>query len=146
MVSYPIIHKKEGMKEALHMLQISSHPNNLSIVEDLVKSVVKNNKLNDDLHGNILISLTEAVTNAMVHGNCCDQNKNVLINYSQQPNQLMFRISDEGRGFDPEALPDPTTPENINTIGGRGVFLMRQLTHRLRFKDSGRTVEMLFRI
>ncbi len=134
------------MKEALHMLQIPSHPNNITVVEDLVKSVVTGNNLPEDMHGNILISLTEAVTNAIVHGNCCDCNKNVVIHFSQQTNQLMFRISDEGSGFNPETLPDPTSPENINSIGGRGVFLMRQLSDRLRFRDSGRTVEMHFRI
>ena len=134
------------MKEALHMIQIASHPNNISLVEGLVQNIASGKKLSDDLHGNILISLTEAVNNAIVHGNCCDKSKNVQICFSQRRNQLKFKISDEGRGFDPEKLPDPTSPENICNIGGRGVFLIRQLCDHIEFKDNGRTVEMHFKI
>lgn len=134
------------MKEALHMIQISSHPNNISLVEGLVQNIASGKNLSQDLHGNILISLTEAVNNAIVHGNGCDKNKNVQICFSQRRNQLKFKVSDEGSGFDPESLPDPTAPENICNIGGRGVFLMRQLSDQVVFKDNGRTVEMHFKI
>lgn len=135
-----------NMKEALHMVQISSNPCNITKVEDLVQKITSGRNLSQDLHGNILVSLTEAVNNAIIHGNCCDHNKNVKIVFTERRNQIKFKVSDEGKGFNPDTLPDPTAPENIYNIGGRGVFLMRQLCDQLVYKDSGRTVEMHFNI
>ena len=134
------------MKEAQHMVQISSNPNNIAVVQDLVNNIVKVQSLSADLYGNILISITEAVNNAILHGNCCDKSKNVQIRYTQRRNEIKFKISDEGRGFDHSNVADPTSPENICNIGGRGVFLMRQLSDYIEFKDNGRTVEMSFKI
>ncbi|GAB1397423.1 MAG TPA: ATP-binding protein [Saprospiraceae bacterium] len=134
------------MKEALHMVQISSQPNNIALVEALVQKITTGKNLSQDLHGNILVSLTEAVNNAIIHGNCCDKNKNVKIEYTERRNLIKFKVSDEGKGFNPDSIPDPTAPENIYNIGGRGVFLMRQLCDQIVFKDKGRTVEMHFNI
>ena len=59
---------------------------------------------------------------------------------------ISFKISDEGDGFDPKTIPDPTLPENLERCGGRGVFLMHKLSNRVVFSDNGRTVEIEFEI
>ena len=94
----------------------------------------------------MLISLTEAVTNAITHGNHYDENKVVQINLQKKSDTIAIRVSDQGCGFDPESVPDPTCDENICKCGGRGVFLMQRLCDQIHYKDNGRTVEMHFKI
>ena len=126
------------------MLKFNSNPRNVVEVESFVEKVVSRYQLNPDIQGNILISLTEAVTNAIKHGNMMDENKKVEVKLQENNNRLSFSITDEGEGFDFNNLPDPTAPENLMKCGGRGVFLMRQLADELRFRDNGSTVEMRF--
>ncbi len=128
------------------MLRLSSNPRNVAKVETLVERLAAKYRISPDTYGNMLISLTEAVTNAIIHGNSNDESKEVKIQLSKNTDSLSFRTSDEGPGFDYNNLPDPTSPENILNIGGRGVFLMRQLSDNVEFHDGGRTVEMEFRI
>ena len=132
--------------QAENMLRLSSDPRNVSSVETFVERVAQKYKIAPDLYGNILISLTEAVNNAITHGNGNDKSKTVevMLREDRNGNTLSFQIKDEGRGFDFNNLPDPTSPENLTRIGGRGVFLMHQLSDRVDFQDNGSTVEMKF--
>ena len=123
-----------------------SHPSCISEVEDFVQRLVNRLNVDPNLYPNILISLTEAVNNAMQHGNQFDKTKNILVSYQEQPHQIRLTISDEGSGFDPYKIPDPTSQDHIQEEGGRGVFLMKQLTDEIHFLDHGRTVELLWRI
>lgn len=128
------------------MLKLASDPKNVTRVESFVEHLVEKYKISPDVYGNILISLTEAVTNAMIHGNCNDKTKCVQVKLKKKNNIIAFLISDEGGGFDFDNLPDPTAPENLLKIGGRGVFLMRQLSDDVAFYDNGSTVEICFKI
>ena len=128
------------------MLKLPSNPRNIAMVESFVEKMVHRYKLTPDIYGNILISLTEAVNNAIIHGNRNDESKSVKIQLDKRKDRLNIRVSDEGRGFDYHNLPDPTAPENIMKVGGRGVFLMHQLTDDIKFDDNGSTVEMHFKI
>ena len=128
------------------MLTLSSHPKSISEVEPFVEKLLSKYSISPDQYGNILISLTEAVTNAITHGNRNDENKTVKVALKKRKNALAFRITDEGPGFDFNNLPDPTAPENLLKIGGRGVFLMRQLSDQIKFFDNGSTVEMQFKL
>jgi serine/threonine-protein kinase RsbW len=111
-----------------------------------VQRLVTRLNIDPNLYPNILISLTEAVNNAMQHGNRYDENKKILVSYQPQPHQIRLTISDEGTGFDPYKVPDPTTEKHIEEEGGRGVFLMKQLTDEIHFLDHGRTVELTWKI
>ena len=102
--------------------------------------------IDENLYSNILISLTEAVNNAMVHGNQLDNQKKIVVSYRKQPHRIHLFISDEGTGFDPFQIPDPTSDERIMEEGGRGVFLMKQLTDEIHFLDQGRTVQLMWKI
>ena len=130
-----------------YLLEISSDAQNIRKIEPYVDEIMQSHCLSDGVYGNILISLTEAVTNAIVHGNKQDESKKVIVCVKNICNEnVTFLISDEGQGFDPDQIPDPTTSENILKIGGRGVFLMRQLADNVRFADEGRTVEIFFKL
>lgn len=132
------------MPENEKVISFTSHTENISIVEKLVDEVCETYKIKEDFYGNILISLTEAVNNAIVHGNKLDPEKNVSVSFSAVDSILRFVITDEGPGFDYDNLPDPTAPENIEKPNGRGVFLMKNLADNCAFKDDGRIVEMEF--
>lgn len=129
---------------SIEMLTLPSCPENICKLEEFVDQIARKYNINSEIYGNMLISLTEAVTNAIRHGNNYDENKVVKINLQIRKNRLAFSVSDEGKGFDYQNVPDPTTPENILKIGGRGVFLMKQLADCIAFHDHGRTVEMEF--
>jgi serine/threonine-protein kinase RsbW len=123
-----------------------SDPTQVAVVEPFVEQVAERYNLAPDVHGNMLVSLTEAVTNAIIHGNCNDQTKLVSISLRRQKDGLAIRVSDQGRGFDPGSVPDPTSPECIEKCGGRGIFLMQNLADECRFMRGGSTVEMKWRL
>ena len=129
-------------------IQITSDPHNIAQVESFVEELRELHNIGDDAYGNILISLTEAANNAIIHGNKKDTGKMVSISCApdERGKSLTFFVKDEGTGFDYNNLPDPTTPENIDQPCGRGVFLMLQLADLVVFSDKGSTVEMQFRI
>ena len=88
----------------------------------------------------IRLALEEALVNAIKHGNNQDAAKTVRIRFQAGPKQFMIEIQDEGTGFDPEALPDPLAPGNLEAPGGRGVFLMRHYMSWVQFNEVGNCV------
>lgn len=129
-----------------HKLSFPSKAENLNQVEVLINSVCKEFEVNEDYYGNILIALTEAVNNAIHHGNKSNPNKEVRISFDTVDSVLKFTIEDDGPGFDYDNLPDPTDPQNIEKPHGRGVFLMRNLADDIEFEDEGATVLMSFNL
>lgn len=125
-------------------IQIPSLVENIRIVESFIDNVKDKFSIDDDIYGNIMVAVTESVNNAIRHGNKEDKNKNVTLAASCEENALLFTIEDEGTGFDPEKLEDPTAPENLEKIGGRGIFLMKHLSDEVKFANEGRRVELTF--
>lgn len=126
-------------------ITFSSVIENIHVAENLVDEVCAEFQVKEDYYGEILISMTEAVNNAIVHGNKMDTSKSVTITFEIPDEKSMrFTIEDEGPGFDYSNLPDPTAPENIEKPHGRGVFLMRHLADRCSFEDGGRVVILDF--
>lgn len=125
-------------------IHIPSILDNIRIIESFIDNAKERFQLDDDLYGNIMIAVTEAVNNAIKHGNSGDVKKNVYLSLSLNASLLKFTIKDEGIGFNYENLPDPTSPENIKKPGGRGIFLMKHLSDEVEFKDRGRVVELSF--
>ncbi|MCB0540333.1 MAG: ATP-binding protein [Chitinophagales bacterium] len=134
----------EGIKD---IIKFNSTPENLSIVENYIDKVCVEHNIGPDVYGNILISITEAVNNAIYHGNENDESKFVLLQYNIDNGlrKISFIIEDEGKGFDYDNLPDPTSPDNLATIGGRGVFLIKQLADWVIFNDQGNIIELQFK-
>jgi serine/threonine-protein kinase RsbW len=125
-------------------IEIPSLSENIRMIESFIDNAKEKFHLDDDIYGNIMIAITEAVNNAIKHGNLSDSSKNVSLSLSLDERLIKFRIEDEGQGFDYENLPDPTSPENIEKPGGRGIFLMKHLSDEVSFKDGGRIVELSF--
>jgi serine/threonine-protein kinase RsbW len=132
--------------DAFKSIEIQSKTDNIPYVEKLIDEICEENKVNEDYYGNILIAITEAVNNAIMHGNSNDPQKKVKIDVETSQDSLVFKVSDQGIGFDYDSLPDPTEPENIDKPNGRGVFLMKHLADTVAFHDMGKTVELSFKI
>ncbi|MBT1703116.1 ATP-binding protein [Chryseosolibacter indicus] len=125
-------------------IQVPSLAENIRMIESFIDNAKERFHLDDDIYGNIMIAVTEAVNNAIKHGNNSDRSKNVQLTLHFQESLIKFTVKDEGSGFDHHNLPDPTAPENIEKPGGRGIFLMKHLSDEVEFKDNGRIVELSF--
>ncbi|HBK89651.1 MAG: ATP-binding protein [Cyclobacteriaceae bacterium] len=125
-------------------IEVPALAENIRMIESFIDNVKEEFHLDDDIYGNIMIAVTEAVNNAIKHGSGNDSKKNVSLSLSLEDSTIRFRVEDQGGGFDYEHLPDPTAPENIEKPGGRGIFLMKNLADEVYFRDGGRTVELSF--
>jgi serine/threonine-protein kinase RsbW len=88
------------------------------------------------------IALREALANAIIHGNRENPRKRVHVTCRCEPEELSIAVKDEGRGFDINKIPDPTAPENIGSVHGRGIYLMKALMDDVRFEEGGVVVRM----
>lgn len=125
-------------------IKIPSLLENIRIVESFIDNAKEKFNLNDDVYGNIMVAVTESVNNAIIHGNQKDKDKEVELRLDIGKDNLKFTIKDQGKGFDPNTLPDPTSPENILNPGGRGVFLINHLADEVDYLDNGRIIQMTF--
>lgn len=113
------------MTEPKYYLEIESTPNNLITVEEFVNYFSVELGLDQEKINGLLLSVTEATTNAIIHGNKNNKLKLVRISVFVEDSTLTIKIKDEGKGFDPLIVPDPTDPENLLKDSGRGLYLMR---------------------
>jgi|JI10StandDraft_1071094.scaffolds.fasta_scaffold1459002_2 serine/threonine-protein kinase RsbW len=134
-----------GIKRTLS-LELKSTPSSISLLEPYVQRVVSHYHFCDEAKGKLLVVLTEAVTNAIVHGNASVEDKTVKVKLVDNSGDIRFIVEDEGCGFDPEQVPDPTMPENLLKPGGRGVFLIRELSDGVCYHKQGRQVEITFEV
>jgi len=125
-------------------IQIPSIAENIRMIESFIDNAKERFKLDEDLYGNIMIAVTEAVNNAIKHGNANNSSKNVFLSLTLDENLLKFVVKDEGSGFDHDNLPDPTASENLEKPGGRGIFLMKHLSDEVEFIEKGKIVELSF--
>ncbi len=92
---------------------------------------------------NFRVGVTEALVNAILYGNDRDPDKRVRVEARLSARRATVKVTDEGRGFDPQALPDPTLPGNRLRPGGRGIFLIRQLMDEVEFNEQGNSITMV---
>ena len=121
------------MPEPFYHIEVESDPNNLITVEEFVNYFAKDLGLNDDQLSVLLLAVTEATTNAIIHANKCDLSKLVTIDANIEDSKLIVKVKDEGKGFDPSTVPDPTEPENLLKDSGRGVYLMKVYMDEVRY-------------
>ncbi|MGW8315621.1 MAG: ATP-binding protein [Bacteroidales bacterium] len=127
-------------------LQIPSDIGNLRLVEKAIDEFSAELKLSDEIYGNVMVATMEATNNAIIHGNQSDPSKNVTIVLQLEGKELKIHVEDQGIGFDFQNVPDPTAPENLEKINGRGIFLMEHLSDEILYMDEGRIVELKFRL
>ena len=126
------------------ILKIASKTDNLHLVEKFVDDFSASCNIDQDVYGNLLIATLEAANNAITHGNKLNENKQVEIVFKMDDSRIFLSVKDEGVGFDYNNIPDPTSPENLENMSGRGVFLMSKLSDEIYFKDNGSFVCMTF--
>ena len=108
----------------------------------LVEAAIQNNFSEDDIFA-LKLSLEEALTNAIKHGNKKNENKKINVRYSVNAERADIYIADEGAGFKPLDIPDPTKAENIILPSGRGIMLMRTYMNLVEYNDIGNVVHMI---
>lgn len=134
------------MKEQFHQLRIPSNRKNIHRVEDFFRSVNESYGLSDEKLHALLVAVTEAVNNGIIHGNKNDETKNVTVTCGLDAGLLTVKIRDEGTGFDPSSLSNPLEEQNLLSTGGRGVFLMRAFMESVDYNAAGNEVTMVMRI
>lgn len=131
----------------LYTLQLPSKVDSITAIENFVDSLKDEYNIGDDTYANMLTCLSEATINAIIHGNKQDETKKVYINLEvQSGKRLLFTVSDEGEGFDYNELPDPTAPENLENLTGRGVFIIKHLADQCIFNLKGNELELHFKV
>ena len=126
-------------------LKIESIMSNLRVIENAIDEITGAIGINQDNYGKILVATLEAVNNAITHGNKANPQKLVEVEIEFEKNEMRITVTDEGEGFDPTKIPDPTMPENIEELSGRGVFLMTKLADLIEFNEKGNSVTMSFK-
>lgn len=134
---------KEGFSIVAEVVLPSDYQS-LIDVEKIVGSVCNEFGVQEDAFGNVLIAVSEAVNNAIQHGNKNNPDAKVEIKVANQNDTFCIQVKDEGKGFSYEDLPDPTAPENLLKDSGRGVFLMKNLADEVEFQNTGSTVNLYF--
>jgi serine/threonine-protein kinase RsbW len=128
------------------LIKLKSSLDSLIEVERLVDELSEKVEFNTDVYANILVALSEAVKNAIIHGNKMDESQNVALHYSITDSHITFIVIDNGIGFNYYSVPDPTLPENIEKEYGRGIYLMNALADDVIYNDKGNEVSLKFYI
>lgn len=123
-------------------LRISSNTAETCRIQEALEKLLKAHHYTDHEMFSIKLAVEEALINAIKHGNQMDQRKNVHVTYLVLPDRFDIHISDEGTGFDPNEIPDPTLPENLERPCGRGLMLMKHYMCEVAYNDRGNSVRM----
>lgn len=134
------------LNERSYSIEINSDPQNLITVEEFVSLLSTEANLNPDRLAGLLIAVTEATTNAIIHANKKDPEKIVTISAIIDDDYLTITVKDQGTGFDPEKIPDPTAPENLMKDSGRGLYLMRVYAEELKYNLTPDGTETILKI
>jgi len=131
------------LTENKYHLEIESDPNNLITVEEFVNYFTVDLNINEEKLPGLLLSVTEATTNAIIHANKNNKDKLVIIDVNIEDGKLIIRIKDQGPGFDPDKVPDPTEPENLLKDSGRGLYLMKIYMDEVKYNVTSSGTETI---
>lgn len=123
-----------GTTQSVFRLTLASNPRNIGRIEAFLKKIGKTVHLDEIQFHKLMVSLTEAVNNAIVHGNKSNAEKKVQVICELLPGWILLLIHDEGKGFKPENVGNPLAKENLLRESGRGIFLMRTLMDKVEFE------------
>jgi serine/threonine-protein kinase RsbW len=128
----------------IESLKLASDFQSIATIEKLIDKVCSSIGVNEESYGNVLIAVTEAVNNAIQHGNKQNTALKIDVSVLDSTKNICFSVKDEGPGFDFNNLPDPTSPDNLLKENGRGIFLMKNLADKVEFTDEGNKVSLFF--
>jgi serine/threonine-protein kinase RsbW len=121
-------------------------PNDSHLLKEMSTKLIDDLRdmgVNEDIIFDIHVGFEEALRNAMIHGNKSDPGKKVMVETAINEKKVIIYVEDEGEGFNPESLPDPTHDENLLKEGGRGVYLINHLMDEVRYENGGKKVIMV---
>jgi serine/threonine-protein kinase RsbW len=131
------------LQEKNYHLEIESNARNLITIEEFVNYFAVDLDINAEKIPGLLLAITEASTNAIIHGNKSDESKLVTIDVDKEDGQLVIRVKDQGKGFNPALIPDPTETDNLLKDSGRGIYLMRVYMDDLKFNVTPQGTETI---
>lgn len=132
--------------ELLHTLTLKSTYEEVERVEKLLNTLQKELGFNDELYARLMLAVSEAATNGILHGNKLDESKTVEIAAYKNDGKLIFETQDQGEGFNPDEIPDPLAEENLMKPSGRGVFLMEEYADEVNFSEGGTKLTLVFEL
>lgn len=133
------------MKNEQRTLTLKSIPENFNQVEKLIEEVCDTYKLNHNYIGCLLTSMDAAYSNAMIHGNNSNPEKTITVSFEKNPTGVSFTITDEGNGFNFDAIPDIKEDGKKKEFPGRGLFLIKSLSDELEFNKEGNSITLGFK-
>ncbi len=134
------------MSEKVYKRVVPSDPDILPELEDFIIKIAQEGQLDDSKINNLALSFSEAISNCMKHGNGYDKSKTVTIIVTISETALKIFLKDEGKGFDLNAVPDPTKPENLLKESGRGIHIMRNFLKDLQYNFTPQGTEVTLEI
>jgi len=130
----------------LHELHIPSSRKNIHRVEEFFRTVNGTYGLPDEKLHALLVAVTEAVNNGIIHGNRNDESKMVTVTCGVEDGRMTVTVRDEGSGFDPSSVTDPLEEDNLLRTGGRGVFLMKAFMESVSYNAEGNEVTLVMKV
>jgi len=130
----------------LHKLTLKSAYEEVERLEGFLNKLQQELEFDDEFYARLMLAVSEAATNAIVHGNKLDESKSAEVVAYLDNGKLTFITTDEGDGFKPDELPDPIADENLFNTSGRGVFLMKEYADEVFFEDDGRKLTLSFNL
>ncbi len=127
-------------------LLIPSDRKNIHLVEDFFREVNATLHLSDEKLHALLVAVTEAVNNGIIHGNKNNRSKNVVLSCLIKGKTLSVKVKDEGEGFNPGDVSNPLHENNLLRTGGRGVFLMKAFVHSVKYNKKGNEVTLVMKL
>jgi serine/threonine-protein kinase RsbW len=134
------------LEQKTYHLEIESDSRNLITVEEFINYFAVELNLKEEKINGLLISITEAITNAIKHGNKSDKNKLVFIDVIYDDEFITIKVKDQGEGFNPNIIPDPTHPDNLLKDSGRGVYLMKIYMDEIKFNKTDNGMETILKM
>jgi len=132
------------MADQLYQLSLKSTYEEAESIPEFVEGLQKETDLDEDSSGKLMLLLSEAVTNAIVHGNNEDPSKKVEVEINIKPDSIITTVEDEGEGYDPDQKSDnPLNEENLLKEGGRGIFLIEEISDEIEYFNEGRGIRFV---
>jgi len=133
------------MPDNRQTLILKSDLNELTKIEGFIDTLVELSGANEETAASIMLLLSEAATNGILHGNKLNEDKIVTIESEFDDDNIILTVTDEGDGFDPNKVPDPLKEENLLKTSGRGVYLMKEYAHDVWYNSKGNQLKLTFK-
>ncbi|MCF8357525.1 MAG: ATP-binding protein [Prolixibacteraceae bacterium] len=126
-------------------IKIESKIEKINDVEKFVKKISHENGFSKAQYIKIVLSITEAINNAIKHGNNGNENKYVVVHFKNLSDSYAFTVKDEGQGFDIKKVENPTEQKNIKKESGRGLFIIKNYADNVSFYNNGTIIKLIFK-